>query len=236
MLMTRDVPSLDAIEAILFDLDGTLVETSNRWGEMIARQLLFLKRPFPRVNTEKLGRQMVAAIEMPGNYVVSFIERIGLSGSIQGIADRMRRSKGLATRANSSLIPGSLRLLEELAGRYRMAVVTTRARPEAVAFVRNMGMERYFPVVISRGDVWRMKPHPAPVRRAAQLLGVPPERCIMVGDTTMDIRAGRGAGAYAVGVLSGYGLREELESAGAHLVLERAEQLLEYLPNDAGDG
>ena len=53
--MTRDVPSLDAIEAILFDLDGTLVETSNRWGEMIARQLLFLKRPFPALIPKSSG-------------------------------------------------------------------------------------------------------------------------------------------------------------------------------------
>jgi phosphoglycolate phosphatase len=229
--MTRDVPSLDTIEAILFDLDGTLVETTNRWGEMMARQLLFLKRPFPRANIDRLGRQVVGTLEMPGNYAISFIERVGLSKRMGGIADRVRHSKGLATRANSTLITGSSELLEALAGRYRMGVVTTRARTEALAFVHSMGMERYFPVVITRGDVWRMKPHPAPVRRAAELLGVAPERCIMVGDTTMDVRAARSAGAYAVGVLSGYGLREELEDAGAHLILDRAEQLLPYLPD-----
>ena len=52
----------------------------------------------------------------------------------------------------------------------------------------------------------------------------------MIGDTTMDVRAGRRAGALAVGVLSGVGTRQELVRAGADLILERAEQLLDYLP------
>jgi phosphoglycolate phosphatase len=110
-----------------------------------------------------------------------------------------------------------------------MAVVTTRARPEAESFIAQLNLAHYFPVVVTRGDVLRMKPHPEPVTKAAEMLGVLPERCLMVGDTTMDMRAGRRAGAYTVGVLSGFGERDELTCAGADVILDRAEEILEML-------
>ena len=137
---------------------------------------------------------------------------------------------GVATRGASVLVEGTHELLASLDGRFRMAVVTTRARPEALSFLAQQGLERYFPVVVTRQDVWQIKPHPAPVRRAAQLLRVQPSCCLMVGDTTMDVRAARRAGAVAVGVLSGFAGRAELQRAGAHLILDNAVDLLAYLP------
>jgi phosphoglycolate phosphatase-like HAD superfamily hydrolase len=223
-------PTLDQIQAVLIDLDGTLVETDNRWAATMAQRLLPLKRLLPRLDTEALGRSLVMSIEMPANYAISLIERLGLSDAIRGLSDRVRRSKGLATRQESEMVPGTERLLQGLQGRYKLAVVTTRARPEALAFVEQMGLAHYFPVVVTRQDVFYMKPHPEPVRRAAALLGVPAQRCAMIGDTTMDVLAARRAGALAVAVLSGFGSRRELERAKADLILDRAEQLLDLLP------
>lgn len=225
-------PSIDlaAVEAILFDLDGTLVETDNRWARQMGQRLAFLRRLNPRLDTDRLGRDLVMALEGPSNYAVSALERLGMEGAIRGVADYVRRSKGVAVRGASVLVAGTRDLLAFLDGRFGLAVVTTRARPEALSFLSQQGLEPYFPVVVTRQDVWQMKPHPAPVRRAAALLRVPPSCCVMVGDTTMDVRAARRAGAIAVGVLSGYATREELERAGAHLILGRAVELLDYLP------
>ena len=217
------------VEAVLFDLDGTLIETDNRWAAVLAGKLAPLKRLLPRLNTDALARQIVMSIEVPSNYAVAIIERLGLSNLIAGLSDRVRRSKGLATRDESELVEGSEKLLEALVGRFKLAVVTTRARREADAFVQRANFGRFFPVVVTRQDCWRMKPHPAPVLKAAALLGVKPEHCIMVGDTMMDVRAARRAKAYAVGVLCGFGDRKELERAKAQMILERPEQLLEYL-------
>ncbi len=217
------------VEAVLLDLDGTLIETDNRWAAQVADLLAPLHRRFPRWDTDAAARWLVMSIEVPSNYAVAIVERLGLSNLVSGLADRIRRSKGLATRDASELVQGSERLLEALAGRFKLAVVTTRARREALAFTAHWGFERYFPVVVTRQDCWRMKPHPEPILKAARALGVAPERCVMVGDTVMDVRAARRAGAYAVGVLCGFGDRRELERAGAQLILERPEQLLEYL-------
>lgn len=228
--MTLSSPIFDGVEAILFDLDGTLVETDNRWARLLAERLRPLRRILPRLNVETLARRLVMAIETPSNYAISTLEHLGLGHLFLGLADRIRRSKGLATREGSEPVEGTEALICALKDRYKLAVVTTRARPEAEALLRHLGLAAHFGAIVTRQDVWRMKPHPEPIRRAASLLGVAPSRCVMVGDTTMDIRSARRAGAYAVGVLSGFGERDELERAGAHLILDRAEALLEYLP------
>ena len=220
----------DGVEAVLFDLDGTLVETDNRWAANIEDRLRPLQKVFPWLDPHALARWLVMAIETPSNYVIWALERVGLDSPLLGLADHVRRSKGLATREGSEAVKESRELLEDLQGRYKLAVVTTRARPEAHAFLEQLGLAAFFQVVITRQDVLHLKPHPEPVRLAAQRLHVSPERCIMVGDTVPDVRAARRAGAWAVGVLSGFGERAEIERAGAHLILDRAALLALYLP------
>ena len=78
-------------------------------------------------------------------------------------------------------------------------------------------------------DTRRLKPHPEPVQLAAQRLGVPVEKCVMIGDTTVDVKSGRRAGAWSVGVLCGFGEPKELARAGAHLVLDSTADLLKHL-------
>ena len=112
--MTSPPIDLSAIEAILFDLDGTLVETDNRWARLMGQRLAFLRRLNRRLDTNRLGRDIVMAIETPSNYAISLLERLGLGKSIYGLADRIRRSKGLATRDASVLVEGTRELLGSL--------------------------------------------------------------------------------------------------------------------------
>jgi len=225
--MHRPLPA--DVKAVLFDLDGTLIETDNRWAAQLGKRLAPLRRVAPWWDTGRAARDVIMMIEGPSNYAVAIIERLGLSHLVSELADRVRRSKGLATRDTSELVPGSEQVLEATSQRFKLGVVTTRARREALAFLERWDFAKYFGVVVTRQDCWWMKPHPEPVLKAAAALGVPPERCIMVVDTVADVRAARRAGAYAVGVLCGFGDRRELECAQADLILERPEQLLSYL-------
>ena len=95
------------------------------------------------------------------------------------------------------------------------------------------GLEALFEVVTTRQDTWWLKPHAAPVRRTAQLLGVPTAACLMVGDTVMDMRAAKSAGARAIGVLSGLGAREELRRGRADLILSEVAELWPLLLPEA---
>ena len=74
-----------------------------------------------------------------------------------------------------------------------------------------------------------MKPHPDPLIYAAKAMGVEPADCLMIGDTTVDIRTGVSAGAQTIGVLCGFGTKEELLRAGAGMILRTTSDLLAVL-------
>lgn len=215
----------DKVEAVLFDLDGTLMDTDDQAVEALARRLQRLHWPHP----QRAARRLVIACETPGNVMMTLLDVLGLDAPLSAFTDRLRRWRGLRTRSDFHIVAGVEEMLAELNGRYRLAVVTTRGLAEAEAFLDQHNLRGVFDALVTRESTWRLKPHPAPMRHAARLLGVPVERCVMVGDTTVDVRAARRAGAWAVAVLCGFGEREELERAGAHVILEHTAQLLSLL-------
>ena len=125
------------------------------------------------------------------------------------------------------LKPGDV--LRELSRRYYLAIVTTRKHHDVRVFLAQQELSDLIQVITGRDDTWRIKPHPSPVRHAADQLGVSVERCLLVGDSTVDIEAARAAGARSVGVLCGFGSKKELERAGADLVLDRTSELVDWL-------
>jgi HAD superfamily hydrolase (TIGR01549 family) len=169
------------------------------------------------------------ASETPGNALMTLVDLLGLDAPLSAFTDYLRRQRGLRTRGDFYIVAGVEEMLAGLNGRYRLAVVTTRGLGEAETFLAQYGLGDVFEVLVTRESTRRLKPHPAPILHAARLLGVPVERCVMVGDTTMDIKAARRAGAWAVAVLCGFGEREELERAGAHVILEHTAHLSSLL-------
>jgi HAD superfamily hydrolase (TIGR01549 family) len=211
----------DRIDAILFDLDGTLMDTDDQAVERLARQLERLRFPHP----DRTARRLIMASETPGNALMTVVDMLGLDAPLMEFTNNLRRWRGLRTQTDFRIIAGIEEMLTQLDGRYRLGVVTTRGQSEADSFLEQHGLRGLFEIVVTRESTWRLKPHPAPVQHAARLLGVPAERCAMVGDTTADVKSARRAGAWAVAVLCGFGEREELERAGAHVVLERTADL-----------
>jgi HAD superfamily hydrolase (TIGR01509 family) len=130
---------------------------------------------------------------------------------------------------NFLLIPGVDAMLQQLHGRYPMAVVSARDEKGTIAFLEHFDLAKYFDVIVTGLSAARTKPHPDPVLLAAQKMRVAPESCLMIGDTTVDIRAGRSAGAQTVGVLCGFGESAELKKMGADLILADTTKLLDVL-------
>lgn len=211
----------DAVDALLFDLDGTLMDTDDQTVERIALRLQRWHVPRPY----RLARQLLMLAETPANAFLTVLDVLGMDAALMKLTDRLRRLRGLSTQPDFWIIDGVGEMLAALEGTYRLGVVTTRGRRDAEGFLRQHALGHYFEVVVTRESTWRLKPHPAPIRHAAQRLGVPIDRCAMVGDTTVDVRSARRAGAWAVAVLCGFGEQEELERAGAHVVLEHIARL-----------
>ena len=217
------------IDAILFDLDGTLVETDDEAVSSLAHRLRPVRWLFPRRDPVGAARRLIMALEGPGNGLVSLLDRVGLDDNLFGLGDRLRRLRGLSAPPNFRVIDGVGPVLRELGRRYRLGVVTTRSRRHAQAFLEQQSLIDLVQVIASREDTPRLKPHPGPLLHAIEELGAPIERCVMVGDTAVDMRAARAAGAWAIGVLCGFGRRQELEQAGADLILDSTAELEKVL-------
>jgi HAD superfamily hydrolase (TIGR01549 family) len=210
---------------VLFDLDGTLMDTDDQAAEALARRLQRLRWPHP----DRVARRFIMASETPGNVLMTLVDVVGLDAPLMAFTDRLRRWRGLRAQTDFRIVAGAEEMLAELNHRYRLAVVTTRGLSNTRAFLAQYGLSGVFDALVTRESTWRLKPHPSPILHAARLLGAPVERCVMVGDTTVDVKAARRAGARAVAVLCGFGERKELEQAGAHIILEHTAQLSSLL-------
>lgn len=221
---------LAGVRAILFDLDGTLLLADRDAPARLAQRLAAMQKLITAKEIERWLRRLLVVSELPSNYALAFWERLGVDLGSGRLADALRRWKGVGTPSQSQLLPGTVELLRALRERYRLAVVTARSRKATLHFLREHRLAELLDCVTTRQETWLLKPHPAPVRYTARQLGLPTAACLMVGDTSMDIRSAKSAGALAAGVLTGFGEEEELRRAGADLILERATDLLRVLP------
>jgi len=217
------------IDAIFFDLDGTLVETDDDAVETLARRLKPLKWMLPRRDPKYVARRILMAFESPANSLLTLLDRVGLDDNLLEVGDRLGRMRGLYTPINFRPVEGIGETLQDLSRRYHLAIVTTRSRTHAEAFLAQQELTDLFQVITGREDTFRIKPHPSPVLHTAEQLNVPVERCLLVGDTQADIWAARAAGARSVGVLCGFGEEHELERAGADIILKTTSQLQDWL-------
>jgi len=217
----------EAVRAVLFDIDGTLRDTDDEWVHRLSRWL----RPLAWLGREHwpraAARALVMAAETPFNWLYTWADRLHLDNLLaRGLGGRRRPVReGHGYR----LVPGVRAMLDALVARYPLGVVSAGPAGSTEGFLEATGLRPYFQVVVSGQTYARTKPHPEPVRRVAEALGVPPQAALMVGDTTVDIRAGRAAGAQTVGVLCGFGTARELRRAGADLLLPGTAMLTEIL-------
>jgi len=224
------------VRAILFDLDGTLLNTDNMLVERIARRL----RP-PRLlrwlyDSQRLARRIVMATESPLNIAVTVLDILGLDRKFFSLGEWLRRAYGQREPSRYEAIDGVTRFVRASSQKYDLAIVTTRNRADTHEFLEQFDLEDCFKAIVTRQDVRRLKPHPEPVVHAARALGVSPQECIVVGDTTVDVRAGKRAGALTVGVLCGFGERPEMERLSPDLILGVTPELEAHLPQPAEQG
>jgi len=216
------------LKAIFFDLDGTLIDTDDAVLEALADRLKRFSGLFPQRNPRRFLRRAMLAAEGPVNHVVTLLDTVGLDDNLFSMGDRLRRLRGMAVQGRFVAVEGVVEMIHALSGSYDVGIITTRSRRDASAFLQQFRLERVFQIVVTREDTRRLKPHPEPIYCAVDLLGLSPAECAMVGDTVVDIRSAKAAGSYAIGVLCGFGEREELGTAGADLILEGTAQLKEW--------
>lgn len=213
---------LARIQALCFDVDGTLSDTDDLYVEKFLPFFRFSRDP------SRAARRFVMWAETPGSLLMGLPDRLGLDDELHRLYDRLNHHFPRPMR-HFRLIAGAKQMLEELAPRYVMAVVSARDDRSTRAFLDQFGLMPFFQVIVTAVTAEHTKPYPDPLYFAARQMGVRPENCLMIGDTTVDILAGKRAGAQTVGVLCGFGERSELEKTGADLILEQTPDLTRVL-------
>ncbi|MEW6094825.1 MAG: HAD family hydrolase [Chloroflexota bacterium] len=216
------------IRAICFDVDGTLSDTDDVLLEKITRFLAPFHFLFPKMEVAHAARRLVMASEAPANFLIGLPDLLGLDDELFALFDWLAR-KSRRKPGKFLLIPGVKEMLEELSRRYPLAVVSARDARTTNIFLERFDLLPYFKCVAVAQTCQHTKPFPDPVLWAAQQMGVDPGDCLMVGDTTVDIRAGNAAGAQTVGVLCGFGEEAELSKHEADMILTATPELVQVL-------
>ncbi len=186
---------MDPIRAVLFDVDGTLLDTTEfiygGFDHTLAAHghALVERADYARVMGKPLD---VCYAELaPGGDPALLCE-----------THRTWQTDNLHLAA---AYPDAIAVLRTLHGAgLRLAAITSRSRRTSVHTVEEAGLAQYLDLILSYEDVTAIKPDPAPLLLALERLAVPPAAAVMVGDTDADILAGRAAGTRTVGVTYGF--------------------------------
>jgi phosphoglycolate phosphatase len=219
-------PPLDAA-AVLFDLDGTLADTAGDLAEAVNR--IRRERGLPPLTVAALRPHASAGAR-------------GMLGAGMGVApgdpdfpplrDAFLAHYAEVLDRTTRLFEGVAAMLERLEARgVRWGVVTNKAERFTRPLLRALGLASRAAVVVCGDTTPHPKPHPAPLFHAAQALGLPPERCVYVGDDLRDVLAGNAAGMATIVAAYGY-LGESGDCSGwpASGVIAAPLDLLRWLP------
>lgn len=206
-------------EAVLFDLDGTLVDSLPLIFRTYRQVFDEMGIPWNENSIEKM-------IGLPLKDIGKYFTGKEVSRFEELYQYYYHRDHDHFTR----LYPGTLAMLSNLEKRkIKLGIVTSKGKPGTTRTTAFTGLDRFMDVIISAHDVLKHKPDPEPLLNAVELLGVHVSRAIYIGDSRFDILTGRNAGARTLGVTWGLASREELESLQPDGMLERWDELIRYI-------
>ena len=226
----ESVPAFDAerIRLVLFDLDGTLVDSVRdlAWcgNEMLARLGM------PRQDPE-------AARAWVGNGVERFVKRF-LTGEMETEPENDLFDSGLEifnrlyaehVSDRSVVYPGVVEGLQSFSDyRLHLACVTNKPEPFTSQLIDAMGLASYFELVVAGNTTARKKPDPMPLHYAADYFELDYADCLMVGDSSNDVRAARAAGFSIACVPYGYNHGADIREANPDLVVDNIKELADF--------
>ncbi|OHE57989.1 MAG: hypothetical protein A2Z47_15220 [Thermodesulfovibrio sp. RBG_19FT_COMBO_42_12] len=209
-----------AIKLIIFDLDGTLVDTSID----ITNALNYALKPYGLKDLT-----VNDSVKMVGEGITRLIEKLLGDKKIQARDDVIKKFLDYYSEHlidYSSVYPHVKETIEKLDG-YKKAVISNKREYLSTELLGKLDLLKYFNLVIGSDTTSEKKPSAIPVIHAVTKLGVGPQESIMVGDSNYDIEAGKKAGVKTVAVT--YGYRERQYLMDADYMIDSIEELFELL-------
>jgi len=218
------------VDAVIFDLDGTLIDTVPIYYEII--DIVFAELGVPVVSRATLQEAMD-----DGEFDWGFVlpesmksRKVELTQKARGIIDKIAPPM---FQRQVKLIPGTDVIMREIAsmGAKIGLVTSTPAQNMAAKMIplSKAGLGHLLEVIVTADDVHHKKPSAEPLVQCSDKLGVPLKNCVYVGDTRVDIRAGNAAGMKTVGVLTGFDDYDALKNELPDAIIDSIAQLCETL-------
>lgn len=208
------------IKAVLFDIDGTLIDSYHR--NLKFYREIFAARGIPNFPTEEAYRP---SFHMP---LVQCLTYLSPDKSPEEIEKLFEIFKNLQSPADEFiLMPYAAETIAKLHGKYKLGIVTGRQQLSCAEFLEATKLEQFFDAVIHHASYEHPKPHPQPIQMAMDELNVLPEETVYIGDAQVDIDAAHAAGTRAI--LYKYELTGNHEVTGADDFLENYQDLPKIL-------
>jgi HAD superfamily hydrolase (TIGR01509 family) len=224
--MTTGVRELPSPDAVIFDLDGTLVDTVetriDAWLETFEEVGLPATRdilvPLIGLDGRRLAREIAALAGRPIDF--------DRSESIDKLSGEIYERRN----ADPKPLPGVRELVDAIEARgLKWSIATSSRKDQVQTSVKALGLDRE-PSIVDASHVEHAKPEPDLLLRAAEELSVDPGRCWYIGDSTWDMVAAVAAGMIPIGVTAGSAVdRAALTSAGAAAVVTTLTDIAQVL-------
>lgn len=210
----------NSIRAVLFDLDGTLINSIDHiiacWQHTVRMSL-----------GREITREEVTATL--GRALLECFEEIAPGRSLE-MREVYRAYQKSTHDTAVTAVPGTHETLQRLrSSGIVLGVVTSKGITVATEGLVLFNLKPYFSTLVTYEDTERHKPNPDPLLVASNRLGTNPAHIVYVGDAVFDIQAGKAAGMKTVGVTWGAATKEELLAVGADRVIERMPELIDAL-------
>ena len=213
--------------AVLFDLDGTLLDTIADLADAANLMLAELGRP---------ARSQAEIHSFVGKGIPNLVRRCMTEGmqateaEIEAAVAVFRRHYAVVNGASTTIYPGVVETLHTLRARdIRLAVVTNKAEAFTLPLLERMGIAAHFDTVVSGDTLPVKKPDPAVVHLACERLGVGPAEALMIGDSANDALAAQGAGMPVLLVTYGYSEGVPVDTIECDGLLSNALQALDHI-------
>jgi phosphoglycolate phosphatase len=219
-------PTPRSCRLFIFDLDGTLIDSradiTSSLNLMLARMRL---RPLHESRVaDFVGSGVLKLVERALREITGHVPESDLVES--GIL-LFREEYGNHLLDRTRLCPGVSEALDSLSWA-SFAVVTNKPESFSRQILAGLGIENRFCTILGGDSVQKRKPHPEALFQAMASCRASRTETAMIGDSAVDIEAGRAAGVTTCGVLGGFRPKEELEAAGCDLIIESLLELPRY--------
>jgi len=219
-----------ALEGLIFDLDGTLIDS-------VGTYYIMMESVFERLHWPRVSREVMRKAIKDGGFDWDLVLPAGTGRTTEELLasarEVIREMYPRVFENDVDLVPGAEHLIKKLHERKVKLGLVTSTLGRFIEFklipLKKCGLRDLFQSIITLDDVKNRKPSGDPLVECAKRLGENPEKCAYVGDATVDIVAGKAAGMKTIAVLTGVDDYEALKGEDPDMILDSVSQLTERL-------